>query len=170
MTADGRQTRESREIAPGLGMSRPAQHSARLRHQRKDVPGLAKILGARIEAHGRADRVRAIVGRDAGRHALRGFDRHGEVRAPVEIGLAHHQRQTQLAAAVACEREANQSSPVTRHEVHVLGPHELGGHDEVTLVLAVLVVHDDDHPASTDVLEQLVDGIESPHSINTITD
>ena len=40
------------------------------------------------------------------------------------------------------------------------GAHVLGGHDQVAFVLTVLVVHDDDHPAGTQVLEDLVDGIE----------
>ena len=43
------------------------------------------------------------------------------------------------------------------HEVDGVGRHELGGHHEVALVLAVLVVDDDDHLAGGDVLERLLD-------------
>ena len=78
------ETRESREIAAGLGMSRARQHAAGLRHQRKDVPGLTQIFGPRVAAHGGANRVRAVVRRDAGRHALGGFDRQREVGAMLD--------------------------------------------------------------------------------------
>ena len=37
----------------------------------------------------------------------------------------------------------------------------LGGHHEVALVLAVLVVHQDDHPAGAEFVEGLVDGAEA---------
>src|SRR3954464_8444504 len=44
------------------------------------------------------------------------------------------------------------------HEVDVVGADELRGHDEVALVLAVLVVHDDDHASRGDLLQRLLDG------------
>ena len=47
------------------------------------------------------------------------------------------------------------------HEVDVLRPHELGGHDQVALVLAVLVVHDHDHAAGAEFVEEFGDGGEA---------
>jgi hypothetical protein len=47
---------------------------------------------------------------------------------------------------------------VRRHEVDDLGRDQLGGADEVALVLAVLVVHDDDHAAVAQVSGGLFDG------------
>jgi len=38
------------------------------------------------------------------------------------------------------------SAGVADHEGDRIGRHALGGHDEITLVLAILIVHDDDHP------------------------
>ena len=58
------------------------------------------------------------------------------------------------------QRQADQAAPVARHEVDVLGTDELRRNHQVALVLAVLVVHDDDHPAMPDVLQQLVDRIQ----------
>ena len=55
------------------------------------------------------------------------------------------------------EREADQPAPLPRHEVDRLGRRELGGDREVALVLAVLVVADDDHPPGADVLDRLLD-------------
>src|SRR5437773_259967 len=43
------------------------------------------------------------------------------------------------------------------HEVHGLGGHLVGGHDEIALVLAVLVVHDDQDPAGADLLHAFLD-------------
>ncbi len=79
------------------------------------------------------------------------------------VGVADHQRQAQLLAALARQREADQAAAVARHEVDVLGAHLGGGHDEVAFVLAVLVVHDHDHPALPQVLEDLVYGVQAWH-------
>jgi hypothetical protein len=40
----------------------------------------------------------------------------------------------------------------------VLGRDALGGDAEIALVLAILVVHEDDHAAGTDLVERLLDG------------
>ena len=53
--------------------------------------------------------------------------------------------------------EADEPPAVEGHEVDGLRGHELGRHGEVALVLAVLVVADDDHPAGLDLLQRLLD-------------
>jgi len=58
-----------------------------------------------------------------------------------------HQRQAQLLATLAGQRQADQAAAVARHEVDVLGAGKRGCHDQVAFVLAVLVIHDDDHLA-----------------------
>ncbi len=68
--------RQTRQVATGLGMTRAGQYSARLRHDRKHVPGLAQVFRARLGAHRRAHGVGAIVGGDARGHALGSLDRH----------------------------------------------------------------------------------------------
>ena len=75
------------------------------------------------------------------------------------VRLAHHQREPELPAAFLREREAYQSPPIARHEIHVLGADPLGGHDEVALVLAILVIHDDGHLALAQIREDLVDRV-----------
>src|SRR5690606_9750747 len=47
-----------------------------------------------------------------------------------------------------------------RHEVDEVGRDDLGRRDEVALVLAVLVVDDDDELAVADVVEGVLDGVE----------
>ena len=121
----GIEARESREIAARLGVSGAREHAAGLRHHREDVSGLAQVFGARVRSHRGDDGVRAIVRRDAGGHTLGGLDGQREVGAMFAVRLADHERQTQLAATLGGEREADESAAETRHEVDVLGPHVL---------------------------------------------
>ncbi len=150
---------EPREVAAGLGVARARQHAARPRHQRKHVAGLAQVLGPRVGRDRGAHRARAVLRRDAGGDALRGLDAHGEVRAVPVLGLAHHQRQPQPPAAVLGERQADEPAAVPRHEVDVLGPHAGRGHQQVALVLPVLVVHDDDHAAGGELGQDFLDRV-----------
>ena len=67
------------EVAGGFGMTGAHEHAAGLRGQRKDVAGLGQMLGSRVLRHGRANRMRAVIGRNAGGHAFGRLDRHREV-------------------------------------------------------------------------------------------
>ena len=69
----------------------------------------------------------------------------------------HHGRQVELGAALRRERQADQAAAVRGHEVDGLGGGELGGHGQVALVLAVLVVAHDDHASGAQVVERFVD-------------
>src|SRR5215210_2966802 len=60
-------------------------------------------------------------------------------------------RRSRISSAI----EADEPPAVGRHEVYVLGGYELGGHGQVALVLAILVVADDDHLPRLDVLDDL---------------
>src|SRR5690606_14732908 len=106
-----------------------------------------------------------VVGADAGGDALGRLDRDGEV-GPVRRGVvAHHRRQAELAAALAGQRQADQAARVGDHEVDVLRPHQLGGHDQVALVLSILVVDDHDHAPGADFLQQFRDRGETHASL-----
>ena len=61
--------------------------------------------------------------------------------------LRRHQVEPELVAALGRQRQADQAAPLLGHEVDRLGRGELRGQREVALVLAVLVVAHDDHPA-----------------------
>ena len=52
------------------------------------------------------------------------------------------------------------TAAVLEHEVDVLRRNLLGGHDEIALVLAILVVDNDDELALAEILDGLVDGVE----------
>ena len=47
------------------------------------------------------------------------------------------------------------------HEGHGLGRHELGGHDQVALVLSGLIIGEHDHAAGAELVEDLGDGAEA---------
>jgi hypothetical protein len=87
----------------------------------------------------------------------------------VEIRVADHQRKPQLAAAIACECQADQAAAVARHEVDVFRTDFRRGHDQVAFVLAVLVVHQHDHAALPDVLEDFLDRIQRTHENPRLT-
>src|ERR1700734_4015335 len=75
----GRESREAREIAPRFGVAGASEHAAGLRHERKDMSGLAQILGARLGRYGCLDRMRAVVRRYSRRHTLGRLDGQREV-------------------------------------------------------------------------------------------
>ena len=61
------------------------------------------------------------------------------------------------------ERQADEAAAVLGHEVDGLGRDLLGGHDEVALVLAILVVDEDDHLAGADVVDRALDPRDRSH-------
>ena len=151
------QTGQSGEITSGLRMAGSRQHAAGLRHDRENMSRLAQVLGTSVGGNSRFDRARPIVRGDAGCYALSRFDRYGEVCRMALVRLGDHQRQSQLRTTLTRQREANESSAVRGHIVDVLRPHELGSHDQVTLVLAILVVDHDDHSAGANVGNNVFD-------------
>ena len=72
------------------------------------------------------------------------------------VGL-RHQRQAEGVEPLAGEREADQAAAVGGHEVDRGRRAHLRRDDEVALVLAVLVVDEDEHPAVARVLDDLLD-------------
>ena len=142
------EARQPRQIAAGFGVAGARQHAAGLRHQRKDVAGLTQVSGARIGLDGRD----APCARDRAREmpvvtpSAASIETVKLVRCSRSVSLTI-ERQPQLLAALARQREADQAAAVARHEIDVLGAHVVRGHDQVAFVLAILVVHDHDHAA-----------------------
>ena len=106
--------------------------------------------------------VRIVVARSAaempGPVTVPGVDRHRERGAERGGVLGDHHRQAELAQLLLGHRQADQAAPFGGHEVDRLGRDLLRGHAEVALVLAVLVVHDDDHAAGLVLGDRLLDG------------
>ena len=72
-------------------------------------------------------------------------DRHAERGVAPRGVVADLQRNLELVEPLGHHRQADQPAPVPRHEVDRVGRHPIGGHREIALVLAILVVDDDDH-------------------------
>ncbi len=151
---------EAREIDRGLGMTGALQDAPVPGLQRVDMTGHDDVgLGLR-RVDGGPDRGGLVGGRDAGRDALTRFDGDRERGLVGRLVLERHELESELVAASGRQREADPAPGLTGHEVHGFRRGELRGHDEVALVLTVLVVDDDDHLPGRDVLERLLDGRE----------
>ena len=158
MTADGSKPRDPREINGGLGLTRALQDTPRLGPQRKHVARAGR--GRRRGSPG-PERLRTVAARSAAEIPVvtpaPRFDRDRERRPEIGRVLAHHERKLQLVTALFGQSQTDQAAAMPRHEVDRFGSHLLGGQDEVALVLAVLVVHDDHETARLELLDGAVD-------------
>ena len=73
------------------------------------------------------NRARAVVRRDAGRHAFARLDRDGERGAERRLVVLGHLVQAERVAVLAGEAEADQPARMRRHEVDRVGCRELRG-------------------------------------------
>ncbi len=72
---------------------------------------------------------------------------------PVVLG---HQRQAELLDPLARQRQADQAARMLGHEVDRFGRRPLRRDHEVALVLAVLVVDEDEHPTLAGFLDDVL--------------
>ncbi len=151
------QAGEPCEVDGGLGLADALEHAAGLRAQREHVARLHEVVRRRIGMDRDLDRVAAVGGRDAGRHAFARLDADRERGAERRLVVVGHRAQRELVGALLGEAEADQPARVRRHEVDRLGRRELRGDRQVAFVLAVGIVDDDDHPPLADVLDRLLD-------------
>jgi len=154
--AGGFQSGESGQIHAGLRVSRPGEHAAALSHQREYMTRLYQIARLGILFNRDLNGPGAIRSGNPRGHADRGFDGHREIGYGSVIRIVHHERQLQLAAAIGGQCQANQSAPVACHEIDILGARMYSGHDQVTFVFTVLIIHQNDHTAVSDFVDDLV--------------
>jgi len=119
--------------------------------------GLDDVVRTGVSRHRRLDRQRAVLRRDAGGHSGRRFDRDRERRTVRALVVARHLRQPELAAACLGERQADQSAAEAGHEVDCLGSDVLGSQDQITFVLAILLVDQDNHAPAAHFDDNLLD-------------
>ena len=147
----GLQPRQAGQVATRLGMAGAHQHAALLRLERKDMAGLNDVGRLGVLLHRSQDGLGAVGRGNAGGHAFRRLDRNGEVGAQRQLVGRHHQRQIEQAAALLGQRQADQAAAVFGHEVDRFGRDEFRRQHQVALVLAVFLVHQDDHFAGLEV-------------------
>ena len=147
MTAAGdRPARRTRSIAPSV-MAIPDKHSAIGRPQRKDMAGRHDGAGLYVGGGCDADRMRPVVGRNAGGDAVARLDGDGEGGGAAGAVHRHHWVEAEPVDLLAGERQADQPAGLPGHESDGLRCGELGGDHEVALVLSVLVIDEQDHAA-----------------------
>src|ERR687894_752721 len=134
----------ARQVHRRLGVPRPLEHAALAGLEREDVAGAQQVGRAGRRVDQRLDGRGPVVGGDARRRAVPVVDAHGEGRAHALGVVGDHERQVELACALGADGRADDAGGVVQEEGDGLGRGGLGRHDEVALVLAVLVV-DDDH-------------------------
>ena len=121
------------------------------RAQGKHVAGLDQILRHRRRRRHDLDGLRPVGGADAGGDAARGIHAHLEIGAETFAVLAHHAFDAELLQPLGGRGHANQSAAELGHEIHGGRRDKLPGHDQIAFILAVGVVHDDDHFAFAEV-------------------
>ena len=147
MTPAGSRPGQARQIDRALGLARAHQHAAAPRAQREDVAGRDQVVGPAS----RATATRMVSARSRAEMpvvdpaARVDADRERRVRGEPVVG--RHHRQPELRDALLGQRQADEAAPVARHEVDRLGRDQIGGHHQVALVLAILVVDEDHHAA-----------------------
>ena len=120
-------------------------------------PGRSRSVGRVVGIAQRLDRRGAVVRRDARRRAVPEVHAHRE-RGALALGVVRlHLAEVELAGALGGDRRADQARGVVEEERDLVGRRRLGRHDQVALVLAVLVVDDDDDLATTDRLDRVLD-------------
>ncbi len=141
------QPRQPRQVDARLGVADPLQHAPRARLQRRNVPRAPEVTGHRVGGDGYLDGPGAVGGRDAGGHAEAALrvDGDRERGGHLFAVAVDHLRQVEARAILRRQRKTDPAAGKPEHEVDDLGRDTFGRADEVTLVLAVLVVDDDDH-------------------------
>ena len=145
------------DLARLAGLAPAAVLCEIMRDEGEDVPRLHDVFGFRACPSGDSDGQGAVVRRDAGGDAFGGLDGDGEVGAVPRAVLLDHRAQAETLRVLLGDRHADQAAAVLGEEIDLLGGDELGGEDEVALVLAVLVVDEDDGLAGADRGDDLGD-------------
>ena len=163
----GLETGQPRQVHRGFGLARAHQNTAILSSQREHVSGACQIFGARPGIDRGEDRGRAIRRRNARGGSFLGLDRDTESRAELRgvLGVLNHQRDAELIQPLSGERQTDQATTMSGHEVDGVGGDLLGRDGEVALVLAILIVDHNDHAAASDVVDGVFDGGEGQESL-----
>ncbi len=115
--AGGDEPGQAREVDGRLGLAGALEHAAALGLEREDVAGLDEVVGPGARVDGDLDGVGAVVGGDAGAHALARLDRDRERGLEPGLVLGRHQVEVELVAALGGQRQADQAAAVGGHEV-----------------------------------------------------
>ena len=145
------EARQAGQVHAALGLAGARQHAPGFGPERKDMAGRNDILGPGVVRHGGLDGGGAVSGGNAGGNALAGLNGNREIGSETRTVALGHQRQLQAVGQFRGHGQADQAAPETGHEIDGFRRDVFGGHGQVALVLAVLIVHQNDHFALPDV-------------------
>ena len=134
---------EPHEINRRLGVSRTFKHAAVARDEREHVSGSGEIRARRRVRSDDAHRLKPIRGGNAGRNIFRGVYGNGERRAVAAGVVAHHHGQFETPRRSRGNANADDSAAIANLHCDLLGGQRFRRENEVALVLAIFVVHDE---------------------------
>jgi hypothetical protein len=145
------------EVNRGFGLPGADEDSTVLGAQGEHVARPGEVFGVGGRVNEREDSRCAIGNGDAGA-AVGDVDGHGEGGFMAGGIATDHHVEPQGSETFGAHRHADEASAVGCHEVNGVGSGELGCHNEVAFVLAILVIYDDDDLAVLDVFDSLFNG------------
>ena len=151
-----RQPRGAGQVDRRLGVPGSLEHATGAVAQREDVSGPVQVVRAR----GRVDQGRngggPVRGRDPGRRAVAEVHAHRE-GSPLRLGVGRdHEGQVERVRPLGQQRRTDDARGVGQEEGDVLRRGRLGRHDQVALVLTVLVVDHHGHAQPADRIDRLL--------------
>ncbi len=133
-----------------------AEHAALLGHQGKEVAGTNELFGLRGRVDDGPHRPRPLLGADprATRPVIHRDRERSLVRRRVVV---NHRAELEPGRDIGHDGHAQLPPPMCDHELDRLGRDFLRRRDEISLVLPILVVHDDDDPTLLQGLDRFLD-------------
>jgi hypothetical protein len=148
-----RQPGELAQVYGGFGVARAHQNPALASDQRKDMAGPREIGRAGIGVGKPAHGGRAVIGGDAGGGAVLVVDGHGKGGGVGRIIARHHGVEPQPLGLVEWQRRADDAAAMADDKGHLLRRAQRGGDDQIALVLAVIIIGDNDDLAAREGLD-----------------
>ena len=152
------QAREAGKIDGSFRVSSAAKNAFVLCVEGIDVARATEVSRLAIGVGKCTDGSSAVVCADTRRAAFQEVHCHGERRAKHACIVFHLMVQFEFSSTAHRDGCTKHASAVAQHEVDLFGSNHLGSRDEVALVLAVLIIHDDDKLPLSEVVERRLDG------------
>ena len=143
-----------------LGVAGTFQHALVNGAQGVDVTGTAKVLWLAVRIGQRADGHSAVVHRHACCTAVKQVNGHRKRGAQHRSVVINLHIEVQFMTAFGSDRCAQDASPFSQHEIHLLLCNLFGSDNKVAFVLSVLIVNNDNKFASFQLLDSFIDGIQ----------
>ena len=149
--------RQTGQVDRAFGLSRAHQDAAIAGAQRKYVAGGNQILWFGFICNCIENGLSSIGGGNAGANAGGGVHRYRKRSAERRGVVRHHHRDTQLSDALFGERQTDQPTAMGRHKINCFRSDFLGSHAEIAFVLAVFIIHQNDHLTAANIGDRRFD-------------